>query len=107
MQTAQATLSHHSNGRPFDPGVIGGILAHWLTRVFGCWHTEMGRPVTHRGETYRACVDCGAHRAFDPQSWEMVGDYYYAKHLSADLYEMEKRAQVKGKRAAHALRLAA
>ena len=106
MQTAQATLNQHSNSRPLDLDGIGRMLSQWVTRVFGCWHTEMGRPVTHHGETYRACVDCGARRAFDPKRWELVGAYYYDRQSAADLYAMEKRAQVKGQRA-HALRLAA
>lgn len=106
MQTAQATLIHHSNSRPVETAGFGRALAEWLTRLFGCWHMELSRPVTRQGETYRACLDCGARRRFDPKKWEMVGSYYYDAATVADLYVMEKRAQVKERRGGQ-LRLAA
>jgi hypothetical protein len=37
----------------------------------------MSRPFTLRAESYRVCLECGAHRRFDPRSWEMTGPYYY------------------------------
>ena len=37
----------------------GKRLDYFLTRAFGCWHSNMGRPITAVGETYRACLDCG------------------------------------------------
>jgi len=52
-------------------------LADFLTRAFGCWHLQMGRPMTWAGETYRACLDCGARRRFDPERWLMYGPYYF------------------------------
>jgi hypothetical protein len=48
-----------------------------VARVFGCWHLDMSRPVTREGETYRACVACGARRRFDTEGWKTVGRYYY------------------------------
>lgn len=48
-------------------------------RVFGCWHTNMSRPFTIGQETYRMCLHCGAHRAFDPRQWKMVGPYYMSR----------------------------
>ena len=106
MQNAQATLSHYSNSKAVDLRGVGPILAEWLTRLFGCWHTEMSRPFTHHSETYRACLGCGARRQFDPVRWEMVGAYYYSKSSAGDLYRIEKRARAEGKRARR-LRLAA
>jgi hypothetical protein len=52
---------------------VGG----WFTRIFGCWHKEMSRPFTDRGQTYRSCLDCGARRQFNLRRWEMQGDFYY------------------------------
>jgi hypothetical protein len=49
----------------------------FLVRVFGCWHREMSRPFKRNKEVYRACLDCGAHRHFDVQSWKMNGRYYF------------------------------
>ena len=49
----------------------------FVARVFGCWHWKMSRPFTRDGETYRACMECGARRRFDTERWETVGQYYY------------------------------
>jgi hypothetical protein len=56
---------------------IARRLAGGLTRLFGCWHTRMSRPFTRDGETYCACLGCGARRRFDLQAWRMRGPYYY------------------------------
>jgi hypothetical protein len=108
MQTAQAILSHHSNSRPVEASGFGRVLTGWLTRLFGCWHTEMSRPVTLRSSgTARVCLGCGARRPFDTVRWEMVGAYYYeTPSVAGDLYTVEKRARVQERRGA-ALRLAA
>lgn len=50
-----------------------------VARVVGCWHLNMSRPFTREGETYRACMACGARRRFDTERWETVGAYYYPK----------------------------
>ncbi|HEX8708190.1 MAG TPA: hypothetical protein VF723_08115 [Pyrinomonadaceae bacterium] len=60
-------------------GQLATSVEGYITRLFGCWHTEMSRPFTHEGESYRACLNCGAHRLFDTQSWEMRGPYYYSQ----------------------------
>ena len=78
MQAAQVTLNQYRHDARVSTGAGSGILSDWLTRVFGCWHTEMSRPFTRDGESYRACLDCGAHRKFDPARWEMTGAYYYS-----------------------------
>ena len=52
-------------------------LADLLVRTFGCWHAHMGRSITGDGETYRACLDCGARPRFDTQTWMMHGPYYF------------------------------
>lgn len=49
----------------------------WLSRVFGCWHTELSRPFSSQGQTYRVCLGCGARREFDPRTWKMQGKFYY------------------------------
>ena len=80
MQAAQVTLNQYGRGAGMaqtEPRQMAGTVSDWLTRVFGCWHTDMSRPFTRDGESYRACLNCGAHRKFDPARWEMVGAYYY------------------------------
>jgi len=49
----------------------------WLRERFQCQHTEMSRPITRDGETYRACVRCGARRPFNLNAWTMKGSYYF------------------------------
>jgi hypothetical protein len=80
MQAAQITLKQYGHGRAgaLRPEGLTAQVSNWLTRVFGCWHTEMSRPFTLDGESYRTCLECGAHRKFDSARWEMVGAYYYA-----------------------------
>ena len=73
MQGAQIALNQQ--GR--ESAGLAATLSRAAARVFGCWHREMSRPFTLGGQTYRACLDCGARRTFDPHKWEMVGAYYY------------------------------
>jgi len=49
------------------------------SRIFGCWHVNLSRPISRGNETYRTCVACGARRRFDLEQWEMVGSFYYPK----------------------------
>jgi hypothetical protein len=80
MQAAQITLKQYGHERAATALPSRGLTAQlsgWLVRIFGCWHSEMSRPFTHDGESYRACLDCGARRKFDSARWEMVGAYYY------------------------------
>ncbi len=43
----------------------------------GCYHRRMGRPRTVDGVTYRACLDCGMKRPFDPEAWRAYGTFLY------------------------------
>ena len=73
MQGAEMTLKQY--GR--EPAGLAATVSRFAARVFGCWHREMSRPFTLGGQSYRACVDCGARRSFDTKNWKMVGAYYY------------------------------
>ena len=53
-------------------------LASALVRLVSCRHSDMGRPVTLGGETYRACLDCGARRSFDTKGWNTYGPYHFS-----------------------------
>jgi hypothetical protein len=64
---------HHSQQSNESLKVSG-----WLGRMFGCWHKEMSRPFSSEGQTYRACLTCGARRSFNPGRWEMRGGFYYS-----------------------------
>ncbi|HKR00460.1 MAG TPA: hypothetical protein VJT09_07290 [Pyrinomonadaceae bacterium] len=98
MQAAQITLNHYGHDRRTAaealPQGLTAQLSNWLTRVFGCWHSEMSRPFTHDGESYRTCLECGARRKFDRTSWEMVGAYYYAVPESGRLASLPRTASL-------------
>lgn len=77
MQT-QATLNGYALRAQLNPSGLTKLTpGHLIARIFGCWHLEMSRPFTQAGETYRACLNCGAHRQFNLQDWKMFGAYYY------------------------------
>ncbi|HEX7999683.1 MAG TPA: hypothetical protein VF528_14950 [Pyrinomonadaceae bacterium] len=88
MQAVTATLKQTATGgERIVWSQIGTRALFWLTRIFGCWHQEMSRPFTLRAKSYRVCLECGAHRRFNPQTWEMTGPYYYEASASAsELY---------------------
>ncbi|HEX6280161.1 MAG TPA: hypothetical protein VFZ49_09140 [Pyrinomonadaceae bacterium] len=47
-----------------------------FTRLFGCRHTNVGRPFSQGRSGYRACINCGARRQFDPRTLETFGAFY-------------------------------
>jgi len=66
----------NASGRSEAYGVLR-VLCSLASRVFKCRHREMSRPFTRSGETYRACLDCGARRRFDTDNFRMTGPYYF------------------------------
>lgn len=48
-----------------------------LSRIFGCRHGNLSRPFTNQNGSYRVCIDCGAHKMFDINSFKTLGTYYY------------------------------
>ena len=65
----EAAVERGESRFPPGKGVSFAKAGRLLARVFGCWHLNMGRPVTLHGQTYRACADCGACRRFDTDRW--------------------------------------
>lgn len=103
MQAAQITLKQygHERRRTPEPSGLTAQLSNWVARVFGCWHSEMSRPFTRDGESYRTCLECGARRNFDPKRWEMVGAYYYdlprghnTPHATAGALTLKPRVKI-------------
>jgi len=37
----------------------------------------MSMPLTVDGETFKACITCGAHRKFNLETWLEEGGYYF------------------------------
>jgi hypothetical protein len=56
----------------------------FLSNIFGCWHKRMSRPVTRNSVTFRSCIDCGARRKFDMESFRTAGPFYYPPTVKAD-----------------------
>jgi len=51
-------------------------------KVFGCWHKRISRPFTNKKSSYRACLDCGARKRFDSESFKTVGPFHYPPAVS-------------------------
>jgi len=58
-----------------------GIVAS----VFGCWHKRLTRPISDKNNAYRACLDCGARRKFDPYEFKTSGPFYYPPIVKSEL----------------------
>lgn len=91
MKAGQLVLKSQSNvghdDRPITSGRFMGRIGGGLNRLFGCWHSQMSRPFSSEGQSYRVCLSCGARRQFNIRSWETQGDFYYrlptSKHFRA------------------------
>lgn len=55
-----------------------------LAKIFGCWHKQISRPFTIGKDSYRACLDCGARKPFDPQTLKTFGSFHYPPAISLD-----------------------
>ena len=81
MKPGQLVLNSNAmvgqNNLSINAGGLIGRIGGGLNRLFGCWHSEMSRPFSSEGQTYRACVNCGARRQFNIASWETQGGFYY------------------------------
>jgi hypothetical protein len=52
--------------------------------VFGCWHKRLTRPISDNESTYQSCVECGARRRFDTESYSASGPFYYPANVGTD-----------------------
>jgi hypothetical protein len=48
-----------------------------LGKLFGCWHKDLSRPFTENKRSYRVCLDCGARKEFDTDTFKTLGTFYY------------------------------
>ena len=63
-----------------SPGAGIGILS----RIFGCWHRDLSRPFTEKTTSYRVCLECGARKLFDTESFKTFGKFYFPDSVSFD-----------------------
>jgi hypothetical protein len=79
VRITKTTLEKYPRPRHFHLFGAAAGISRRLTDFFGCQHKDMSRPFSRQGETYRACLNCGARRQFDPENWETRGNYYHMK----------------------------
>jgi hypothetical protein len=48
-----------------------------VAKLFGCWHENLSRPFGHGKIAYRACLNCGARKQFNPETLETYGTFYF------------------------------
>ena len=48
-----------------------------ISKLFGCWHENLSRPFNYEKTTYRSCLQCGARKQFDPDTFKTVGNFYF------------------------------
>ena len=77
MQTATEIFQNYGHFRTGNAQASKKTNPGLMARLFGCRHNQMSRPFSVNGQSYRSCVDCGARRQFNVDSWKMQGDYYY------------------------------
>ena len=92
MEATLGTLEQYSNDDSRRIADITRGLGSWLIGIFGCTHKQMSRPFSRQGENYRVCIGCGAHRRFDPQTWDSRGPFYYKAASTSELLEINTNA---------------
>jgi hypothetical protein len=68
--------------KPSEP-VVGTKIGIMGT-LFGCWHKRLSRPFTEKNSSYRTCLECGARRKFNTESFKTSGPYYYPPSVRPD-----------------------
>jgi hypothetical protein len=92
MEATLGTLERYSSENSRKVSDIAFGVRGWVRGVFGCGHKQMSRPFSRQGENYRVCLGCGAHRRFDPKTWNASGPYYYRRASTSDLLETNSSA---------------
>ena len=77
MQAVEAIIQDERNNKLIELKNFLSVAGGLTGLLFGCWHLKMSRPFTCHSETYRSCLECGAHRQFNLERWEMQGPYYF------------------------------
>lgn len=49
----------------------------FFSSLFGCWHPRLTRPISDNNSTYQSCIECGARRQYNPETFEPTGSFYY------------------------------
>ena len=62
-------------------GAKVGIFA----KLFGCEHSNISRPFTTGGTSYRTCLNCGARKQFNSETLETFGSFYYPPVIGSEI----------------------
>lgn len=54
-------------------GTKEGVFA----RLFGCRHRRLTRPIADGRSSFMSCLECGARKRFDTESFTVSGPFYY------------------------------
>lgn len=92
MSAVLGSLENYSHGAEKGLSSVTYAVAHWVSDFFGCQHKEMSRPFSRQGETYRACINCGARRTFDESTWNSSGRHYFKPARTSDLQDIDMTA---------------
>jgi len=92
MSAVLGSLENYSHGAGKGLATVTSALTHWVGDLFGCQHKEMSRPFSRQGETYRVCINCGARRSFDENTWISTGRHYFKPARTSDLSDIDKTA---------------
>ncbi len=58
-------------------GPVFGRKLGLITRLIGCSHKNISRPFVEREIGYKSCLNCGARKHFDAETFESNGKFYY------------------------------
>lgn len=61
-------------------GAKVGIFA----KLFGCEHSNVSRPFTTGGTSYRTCLNCGARKQFNSETLQTYGSFYYPPVIGSE-----------------------
>lgn len=73
------TLGRVTDSLDDSPGTGIGILG----RIFGCRHKVLTRPFGNKRGSYCVCIECGARRQFDTESFKTLGRFYFPHSVSS------------------------
>ena len=72
------SLINRENNKETESGRrVFGKKVGFLTRFFGCEHKNISRPFIAGNVSYRTCLQCGARKQFNTETFKTFGDFYY------------------------------
>ena len=69
-------------------GRVFGKRVGLLTKFFGCEHKNISRPFISNKVSYRTCLQCGARKQFNTETFETFGEFYYPPTEKTEMKEI-------------------